>query len=168
MALAEAMDILSRDIQCEDGVANAAIAEAAQRLRELEWEVAGLTKQIRETARDEMKSEPAGLSGTAGPARRVVCAAMLMDDGLIVPGVRHFSPEMRAVLHRIYGDGYHLRVREHGFIDTHGNFLSRKDAWIRADQNGQILLYDPSGKGRVIPQPANEGTHETLFSENLY
>jgi hypothetical protein len=36
------MVILARDIQSDDGVANAAIAEAAQRLRELEWEIAGL------------------------------------------------------------------------------------------------------------------------------
>lgn len=99
---------------------------------------------------------------------RVVSAAMLMEDGLIVPGVRHFSPDMRAVLHRIYGDGYHLKVKEQGFIDSHGNFLSRKDAWVRADQNGQIWIYDPSGVGKRIQQPANQGTRETLFSENLY
>lgn len=93
---------------------------------------------------------------------------MLMEDGLIVPGVRHFSPEMRIVLHRIYGEGYHKRVKEQGFIDTRGNFLSRNDAWIRADIHGQICLYDPSGKGRLIPQPANQGTVSMLFSENLY
>lgn len=100
--------------------------------------------------------------------RRVVSAAMLMEDGLIVPGVRHFSPDMRAVLKRIYGDGYHLRVKEQGFIDARGNFLSREDAWKRADQHGQIFLYDPMDSGRLIPQPANQGTTETLFSENLY
>ena len=33
--LASAMDILARDIESNDGVANAAIAEAAERLREL-------------------------------------------------------------------------------------------------------------------------------------
>ena len=33
--LAAAMDVLSREIQSGDGVANAAIAEAAERLREL-------------------------------------------------------------------------------------------------------------------------------------
>lgn len=33
--LASAMDVLAREIQSGDGVANAAIAEAAQRLREL-------------------------------------------------------------------------------------------------------------------------------------
>lgn len=27
---------------------------------------------------------------------RIVCAAMRMDDGLIVTGVRHYSPDMRA------------------------------------------------------------------------
>ena len=93
---------------------------------------------------------------------------MLMDDDLIVPGVRHFSPDMRAVLKRIYGDGYHLRVVEQGFIDIRGRFLSREDAWVRADQCGQIFLYDPSGKGRLIPQAANQGTTDLLFSENLY
>jgi hypothetical protein len=36
LILAAAMDVLARDIQSGDGVANAAIAEAAQRLRELE------------------------------------------------------------------------------------------------------------------------------------
>lgn len=109
----------------------------------------------------------------------IVCAAMLMDDGLIVPGVRHFSPEMRVVLKRIYGKGfklfkwwikkpYHLRVKEQGFIDQFGNFYSRKAAWRIADINGQICLYDPAGKGKKIPQPANQGDIKELFSENLY
>lgn len=34
--LADALDVLAREIQSGDGVANAAIAEAAERLRELE------------------------------------------------------------------------------------------------------------------------------------
>jgi len=99
---------------------------------------------------------------------RVVCAAMLMDDNMIITGVRHYSPDMRSVLYRIYGNDYHKHVKEQGFIDSHGNFLSRKDAWIRADQNGQIFLYDPSGKGPLIPQPEKQKTKEMLFSENLY
>ncbi len=85
---------------------------------------------------------------------RIVSAAMLMDDGLIVPGVRHFSPDMRAVLKRIYGEGYHLRVKEQGFIDSRGAFLSREDAWAVAERNGQI-------RERVsVPG--------TLYSESLY
>ena len=47
LTLASAMDVLAREIQSHDGVANAAIAEAAQRLRELEWEAAGLIQQGR-------------------------------------------------------------------------------------------------------------------------
>jgi hypothetical protein len=37
--LARAMDILARDIQSQDGIANAAIREAAERLRELDAEI---------------------------------------------------------------------------------------------------------------------------------
>jgi hypothetical protein len=99
---------------------------------------------------------------------RIVSAAMLMDDDLVVPGVRHFSPDMRAVLKRIYGDKYHLRVREQGFICSRGLFWAREDAWKIADQQGQIFLYDPAGKGRKIPREACQGDVETLFSENLY
>jgi hypothetical protein len=97
---------------------------------------------------------------------RVVSAAMLMDDGLIVPGVRHFSPDMRAVLHRIYGEGYHRRVKEQGFIDAGGNFLSRKAAWRYADYHGQIFIR--SGNNRLWRQSARMGEDKELFSENLY
>lgn len=111
--------------------------------------------------------------------RRVVCAAMLMDDGLIVTGVRHFSPDMRATLRRLYGTGlrlfgrwvlkpYHMRVKEQGFIDAQGRFLSREEAWQRADLHGQIFLYDPSDSGGLIAQPARQGAEGVLFSENLY
>lgn len=85
---------------------------------------------------------------------RLVSAAMLMDDGLIVPGVRHFSPDMRLILKRIYGDGYHLHVDEQGFIDTHGNFLNRQAAW------GRALLTD-----QIRDQVSTPGE---LYSENLY
>ncbi len=79
---------------------------------------------------------------------------MLMRDGLIITGVRHFSPDMRAVMERAYGKGYHLLVREQGFIDTHGNFLSRETAWLNAQDNNQIR--------KQVSTPA------TLYSENLY
>ena len=95
---------------------------------------------------------------------RVVSAAMLMDDGLVVPGVRHFSPDMRAILRRIYGDKYHLRVKGQGFIDARGQFLSREEAWRVADRNGQIFLYDPSGKGRLILHYGNLDTLDGLLA----
>jgi len=85
---------------------------------------------------------------------RIVCAAMLMDDGLVVPGIRHYSPEMREVLYRIYGERYHFHEVQQGFVDIHGLFLDRETAWKVAAENGQILK-DCSKPG-------------TLFSENLY
>lgn len=87
-------------------------------------------------------------------SRRIVCAAMKMKDGSIVSGIRHFSPDMRLTLKRIYGDGYKHGADEPGFIDTLGNFLNGKDAWIAAEQNSQVL-YQVSTPG-------------TLYSENLY
>lgn len=85
---------------------------------------------------------------------RIVCSAMLMDDGLIVTGVRHYSPDMRNVLKRIYGDGYHLKVKEQGFTDSAGIFLSRENAWIVAKNANQIM--------REVSSPGS------LYSENLY
>jgi hypothetical protein len=46
--LAKAMDALARDIQSGDGVANAAIHEAAERLRELERERDNLLDRLNE------------------------------------------------------------------------------------------------------------------------
>lgn len=113
------------------------------------------------------------------PPSRVVSAAMLMDDGLIVTGIRHFSPEMRKVLRRLYPCSwiaqklrlkkpYHMRVVEQGFVDQYGTFLSREEAWKIADREGQIFLYDPAGNGKLIPRAANQGDEGILFSENLY
>lgn len=97
---------------------------------------------------------------------RVVCAAMKMDDGLIVTGVRHYSHEMRSTLRRLYGGGiklfgvfirkpYHLRVKEQGFIDIRGNFLNRTEAWKHAMANGQVIFDKKVCVG-------------TLYSEHLY
>jgi hypothetical protein len=85
---------------------------------------------------------------------RVVSAAMLMEDGTIITGVRHFSPDMRATMKRIYGEDYHLKVKEQGFINSQCNFMSREAAWILAQARGQIIR-DVSYSG-------------TLYSENLY
>lgn len=84
----------------------------------------------------------------------IVCAAMLMKDELVVTGVRHFSPEMRLLLRIIYGDKYYLQVKEQGFIDNKGEFLSREEAWRVAELAGQIR--------KEVSSPG------TLYSENLY
>jgi len=90
---------------------------------------------------------------------------MLMDDGAIITGVRHYSPEMRATLKRIYSGGlkifghyiikpYHLRVKEQGFVDQFGKFLNREEAYVIAELNNQII--------------ENFGGAKTLYSESLY
>jgi hypothetical protein len=86
---------------------------------------------------------------------RIVCAAMLMKDGLVVTGARHFSPEMRLVLHRIYGDGYHLKVQQQGFINQYGDFLGREEALVIARKQGQV-------------RKEVGGGNDELFSEMLY
>jgi hypothetical protein len=86
--------------------------------------------------------------------RYVVCAAMLMEDGHVITGVRHFSPDMRATMHLAYGKGYHLKVEEQGFIDNMGKFMSREEAWNLATETGQIR--------KEVSSPG------TLYSENLY
>lgn len=108
---------------------------------------------------ENQRGSASALSERTGSApRRVVCAAYMMDDGLIVTGARHFSPDMRATMKRIYGDKYHLRRnREHhegGFIDQFGEYLTREEAWKIAEANGQIWR-------EVAPKG-------TLYSENLY
>lgn len=49
MVLADALDVLAKTTKTDDGVFNAAISEAAQRLREQEWEIAGLIGRIQGT-----------------------------------------------------------------------------------------------------------------------
>jgi hypothetical protein len=96
----------------------------------------------------------------------VVCAAMLMDDGHIVTGVRHFSPDMRATLRRLYPRNWfmrlfgarplgHLRVKEQGFVDQYGTFLSREIAYSIAKANKQFRRNSGS-------------TMEELYSEDIY
>lgn len=97
----------------------------------------------------------------------IVCAAILMKDGTIVPGVRHFSPEMRIILHKMYGDNYHLHVLEQGFINQVGEFLNRNEAWKLADINGQIRKLTGWEDGSK-PRPSGIGDEGLLFSENLY
>lgn len=56
MTLASALDTLAKTIKTDDGVFNAAIAEAAQRLREQELEIASITAQLRAKTGNEPRS----------------------------------------------------------------------------------------------------------------
>ena len=91
------------------------------------------------------------------PPQRVVCAAMRMRDGLIVTGVRHFSPDMHAVLKRLYPhQRYCTLVSEQGFVDQYGTFLSRDEAWVIANEQQQVI------------RPCGGNSRGYLYSENLY
>lgn len=85
---------------------------------------------------------------------KIACAALLMKAGLVVAGARHYSPEMRTILRRIYGADYTYEVVTQGFVNTRGEFFNREDARVIALRHGQIT---------------DNTIHETeLFSEDLY
>lgn len=87
--------------------------------------------------------------------QRIVCAAMKMDDGSIVLGVRHYDPNMREAFmsRRCANESTH--VVEQGFIDNKRNFLTREEAFVVAKEQGQIIR-------------RCGGDEKELFSENLY
>lgn len=80
--------------------------------------------------------------------RRVVCAAMKDGNGTIICGPRHWDKIMHQNASGKSG-------WEQGFVDQHGEFLTREDAWKIAEAAGQIIRRVGGDGGR-------------LFSENLY
>lgn len=95
---------------------------------------------------------------------RIVCAAnryKTQGSGLvIVPGPRHLDSVMHPLVSRLMSE-IEMEGRlsfEEGFIDQHGKFYSRHDAWMVAALNDQIVKR-VGGDG-----PEAFG----LFSENLY
>ena len=105
------------------------------------------------------------------PKERIVCAAYVMDDGVVISGVRHLSPDMRTTMKLIYGQKYHLRIpRDNkigGFINQFGDYKTREEAWKIADASGQIVRQIETGSG-LNPREADIGDEGILFSENLY
>jgi hypothetical protein len=87
---------------------------------------------------------------------RIVCAALRhQDTGDLILGPRHFDATMHKQISQyklIYQD---WKKAEQGFIDTHGNFLTREEAKEVAEKQNQILRR----VGRDGP---------SLYSENLY
>lgn len=70
----------------------------------------------------------------------IVCAAIRADDGEILVGIRHYSPDMvNQMLNHINGIKFQNRKGDdQGFVDQFGNYLTRKEAWEIAMNNGQI------------------------------
>lgn len=94
--------------------------------------------------------------------RFVVCAACRYGE-MIVCGARHFDMVMHGVLDQLRQDklfDFEKAGRaEQGFIDQHGVFMDRKEAFEVAKAAGQLNV-------RRLKSPHAEST--TLFSEDLY
>lgn len=95
----------------------------------------------------------------------IVCAANRHHDtGLIVCGARHYDSVMRRVINSLTPDRLLDRLRpsvrtwDQGFIDQHGQWYTRTEAWVIAQANGQV-------KRRVGGDTADGGT---LYSESIY
>lgn len=82
--------------------------------------------------------------------RRVVCAALRNQDGMIVCGARHNDAVMRAQM-----GSADWRKADQGFIDQYGVFMTREEAHKVAIEAGQIIR-------------RCGGDEKRLFSENLY
>lgn len=83
---------------------------------------------------------------------RIVCAAIRYDIHIIV-APRHFDSLMHSQISRL-----DVKIPsskwEQGFVDQHCRFYTREEAWVIAEQNGQIT--------RQVSSPG------VLYSENLY
>lgn len=97
---------------------------------------------------------------------RIVCAANKIfikyseEEGeeLVITGVRHYDSIMHGVLNLLDEYVYSCIDRnkeEQGFIDQFGKFYTRREAYIIAKENNQII--------RDLGYETDE-----LFSEHLY
>ena len=95
-------------------------------------------------------------------ARRVVCAAIRAADGSVLLGIRHYSKDMHEQI-AARNDGAKFKHRhdeDQGFVDQHGNYLTREAAFNVALAAGQRIdmpscSMDIDGKWQ-------------LYSEGLY
>lgn len=95
--------------------------------------------------------------------RRIVSAAnrfRLKTGGfIVVPGARHYSPDMAAVIDLLEEqlDTRHVYDEDQGFIDQWGEYHTRKEALVIATYAGQINTIRQKG-----------APYDILFSEDLY
>lgn len=79
---------------------------------------------------------------------------------IIVTGVRHYSPDMRAIIDKIGGSsgGYRwLKEIEQGFMTNKHRFVSREEAMRIVLSNGQEFDLERNG-----------GSTKELFSEGIH
>jgi len=95
--------------------------------------------------------------------RRIVCAANRFElktgGTIIIPGIRHYSPDMANVLDLICDKLVtdHVSGDNQGFVDQWGEYFTREEALIIATHAGQINAVRTKGY-----------PYDTLFSEDLY
>ena len=85
----------------------------------------------------------------------VVCAALRFGD-VIVCGPRHFDHVMQPLLENVRATTGVFKP-EQGFVDQYGKFMTREEALLVAEAEGQI------NERRPKTSPAT-----SLFSEDLY
>lgn len=97
--------------------------------------------------------------------QRIVCAAIKYTNGTVILGIRHFDKIMHDTIQckQLNTPRSLFDKNEQGFIDQHGNFLTRKEAWVIAVREKQII--------RLVGNQTEESLlsdNVELFSENLY
>lgn len=88
------------------------------------------------------------------PRQLIVSAAALSPEGLVVMSVRHGDSLFYGVLDRTINEREYYYDWKQGFVTNTRVFLTRQEAWIVAERQGQIRNPDHI-KGR-------------LHSEHLY
>ncbi len=69
--------------------------------------------------------------------QRIVCAAILTTNGVVVCSARHFDECMHKQIAQM-GDLGQLHEADQGFIDQWGNYLTREEALAVAKRQNQI------------------------------
>jgi hypothetical protein len=93
--------------------------------------------------------------------QRIVCAAIRAANGELLLGIRHYSKDMQTqIASRVDGNKFKNILDDgQGFVDQHGKFISRLEAYKIAKENGQLLYPERCGMGMDGPK---------LYSEGLY
>lgn len=86
--------------------------------------------------------------------RRVVCAAIRASEGSVLLGIRHYSADMHAqIAARRDGEKFkHRHDEDQGFVDQHGVYMTREEAYQVALAAGQVRYPDACGQGLDGPK----------------
>lgn len=90
-----------------------------------------------------------------------MCAAIRASDGRVLIGIRHYSLDMHEQIAQ-RRDSLKFRQRhdpDQGFVDQHGVYMTREEAYKVALAAGQIINLQACGEGLDGPK---------LYSEGLY